>query len=55
MFTATSEASTRKNHEIFPLYNPSATYTITIVTGTRTQQCLGERLVISGLPGREGV
>ena len=46
---------TKKNHETFPLYNPSATYTITVLAATRLQQCLGERIVVSDLPGREGM
>ena len=54
-FTTSSEVDTKKNHETFPLYNPFATYTITVLAATRSQQCLGERIVVSDLPGREGM
>ena len=55
VFTSRSEKITCDNHERFPLYNPSATYTITVLAATRTTQCLGERMVVSDLPGRLGV
>ena len=55
VFTTSSKTVTKKNHAIFPLYNPSATYTITVLAATKTGQCLGERKVVNDLPGREGV
>lgn len=55
VFTSRSEKNTRNNYETFPLYTPSATYTITVLAATRTKQCLGERLIVSDLPGRQGV
>jgi len=55
LFTSNSEVLTHEHHAIFPLYNPSATYTITLLSMTGTRQCLGERIVISNLPGREGI
>lgn len=54
-FTTTNETLTSKNNETFPLYNPSATYTITVLTTTKTNKCLGERIVVNDLPGREGM
>ena len=54
-FATSSEIVTKKNRAIFPLYNPSATYTITVLAATTTGPCLGQRKVVNDLPGREGV
>ena len=56
VITLHSEKISRNNNETFPLYNPSATYTVTVLAATtRKAKCLGERMVVSDLPGRQGV